>query len=195
MFIWGGLAILAAFGLFGVGEIIPAFFWAAVGSGLIAYGIHRNKQRQQQAQQQTVIVNNYTTPPPAPQPDPQPQPSGMVVRATSSVVTGKTFAVAGVTFKNDDGSSRQEILRDLCEGPLEGEADCWFEPFLYKGEMALRVKVGSDCVGNVRRSDVQTVLDCLKTSPDGAHLQAEIFENDEGEEIYRADFTFDGVTA
>ena len=50
MFIWGGLAILAAFGLFGVGEIIPAFFWAAVGSGLIAYGIHRNKQRQQQAQ-------------------------------------------------------------------------------------------------------------------------------------------------
>ncbi len=69
MFIWGGLAILAAFGLFGVGEIIPAFFWAAVGSGLIAYGIHRNKQRQQQTQQQTVIVNNYITQAPeAPKP-------------------------------------------------------------------------------------------------------------------------------
>lgn len=189
MIVWGIICIVGAFGALGMGAVGPMLFWAALGSALIALGIHRNKQKQ--SQQQTVIVNNYTAPP---QPAPEAKPAGMTVRATSSVVTGRTFSVAGVTFKNDDGSSRQEILRDLCEGPLEGEADCWFEPYLYKGEMALRVKVGSDCVGNVRRSDVQKVMDCIKASKDGAHLQAEIFENDEGEEIYRADFTFDDLT-
>ena len=190
MIIWGIICIIGAFGALGMGAVGPMVFWAALGSALIALGIHRNKQKQQQTQQQTVIVNNYTTPPP----EPQVKPAGMVVRATSSIATARTFPVAGVTFKNDDGSSRQDILRELCEGVEKGEADCWFEPFLYKGEMALHVKIGSDCVGNVRRSDVQTVMDCIKASKTGAHLQAELFENDDGEEIYRADFTFGDVT-
>lgn len=166
------------------------FIWPVI-FGVITWRLRVAVRREQapaserkHQDQQTGAVNDYATPQKS---------SGAVVRATSSVVTGRTFSVAGVTFNNDDGSSRQEILRDLFDGPLEGETDCWFEPFLYQGEMALRVKIGDKCVGNVRKSDVQTVIDCIKSSETGATLQTDFFENDDGEEVFRADYWFDDL--
>lgn len=203
MIIWGIICIVGAFGAIGMGALGAALFWAALGSVLIAIGIQRNRQKQQQAQQQTVIVNNYTI---APTADAQTVTSvarngqqqaaapGMVVRTTSGTARGRVFPVAGVTFDNDDGSSRQEILRGLCEGSLEGSADCWLEPYLYEGKMALRVKVGSDCVGNIRKNDVQSAIDCINNSQIGAHLEAELFETDDGRELYRADVIFDDLS-
>lgn len=137
-----------------------------------------------EAAQKAANINNNTTPPAGHAPS-------MTVRASSSVVTSRVFPVAGVTFRNDDGSSRQEILREICEGELEGEADCWLEPYLYEGEMALHVKVGDKCVGNIRRSDVQKVSDRIMTSKHGSRLEAELFETDDGRELYRADVIFD----
>ena len=182
MIIWGAIAILAAFGALGMGAVAAAMFWAAVGSGLIAYGIHRNRQKQQQTQQQTVIVNNYTMPP---QPDPQPQPSGMTVRATSGVVIQKRFAVAGVTFNNDDGSSRQEILREICEGDEDGDTEAWLEWYQYRGQDAYRVMTPHGCVGNVRKNDVREAVTVIGSSR--VDLAVEQFEREDGTLIYRAD--------
>lgn len=187
MIIWGAIAILAAFGALGMGAVAAAMFWAAVGSGLIAYGIHRNRQKQQQAQQQTVIVNNYTMqqPPVQPQPDPQPQPSGMTIRATSGVVIQKRFAVAGVTFDNDDGSSRQEILREICEGDEDGDTEAWLEWYQYRGQDAYRVMTPHGCVGNVRKNDVREAVTAIGASK--VDLAVEQFEREDGTLIYRAD--------
>ena len=175
--------------------LVGAMVGAALGSVLIAKG--RAKQKQKQAQQQTVIVNNYTIPQPSSQSAP-----GMVVQHTSAapsvpvaraeVYTSPVFPVAGVTFDNEDGSSRQELLREICEGPLQGDDEsCWLDPYFYNGEMALHVMTGGGCVGNIRRSDVQEVLGCIKASEHGARLEAELFEAEDGRKIYRADVIFD----
>lgn len=187
MIIWGILAIIGAFGALGMGAIGAAVFWAAVGSGLIAYGIHRNKQRQQQTQQQTVIVNNYTMPPQAS----APKAPGMTVRATASVVTTSDgFSVAGVTFQNEDGSSRQDILRAVCAGKKRGQSDVVLEQFDYKGSPAVRVLTPAGCVGNVRRTDLDEVLETM-SGPYEAYIEVNSFVNDKGQEIWRADLFVD----
>lgn len=175
MIILGGFLILSALGLFGMGDYALGIFWAAVGSALIAYGIHRNKQRQAQAQQQTVIVNNYT----------MPQGPGTVVRHTSSVPRRSVFPVAGVTFKNDDGSSRQEILRTICGGGEEGSTEAWLEWYQYRGEDAYRVVTPEGIVGNIRKSDIQAAVTAI--GAEKVRLDVEQFENDDEVLIYRAD--------
>lgn len=97
--------------------------------------------------------------------------------------------VAGVTFKNPDGSSRQQILADLMESG--GDAEVTLEEFYYKGTQAVRVLVDGRCIGNIpkhRVQDVREVLDRIVT----AELNVETFEPDDADpdgptEIYRAD--------
>ena len=186
MIILGILAIVGAFSLFGYGDVFYGLAWAAIGSGLIAWGIHRNKQKQYQAQQQTVVVNNYTIPA-----------GGQVVRNVTPVSNYTTvrhtgtrrlaFPVAGVTFDNEDGSSRQRILRQLCEGDAVGVAEVWFDDYLYEGRPAIHVMTPSGCVGNIRSQDVETVSSYFGKQVDKIYLEMNNFENDEGEKIYRAD--------
>ncbi|MBQ6396982.1 MAG: hypothetical protein IJI06_02415 [Oscillospiraceae bacterium] len=97
--------------------------------------------------------------------------------------------VAGVTFKNPDGSSRQQILADLMESG--GDAEVTLEEFYYKGVQAVRVLVDGRCIGNIpkhRVQDVREILDRIVT----AELNVETFEPDDADpdgpaEIYRAD--------
>lgn len=182
MIILGILAIVGAFSLFGYGDVFYGLAWAAVGSALIAWGIHRNKQKQSQAQQQTVIVNNYTTVPPAGQ-------GSRIVRATSHVVSSKQFPVAGVTFSNDDGSPRQEILREICEGGKTGRTEAWLEWYEYHGSDAYRVMTPFGCVGNVRRNEIIPAVAAIGDRQ--VTLSAELFKTDDGREIYRADLVPD----
>lgn len=212
MIIWGALCILAAFGCFGMNEIIPGVFWAMVGSGLIAYGIHRNKQRQSQAQQQTVIVNNYTAPQEpkmtlaeiseqkrremelkklAAEQETEKLPQQPSVPKLSVVTGGDGFSVAGVTFKNDDGTSRQKILRGLCDGEDFISVPVRLEPYDYKGEDAVRVLTSEGCVGNIKRDDVQEVLELLQGSPKDMYMDINSFENENGKTIYRGDVYID----
>lgn len=189
MIVWGVICIILAltsmqtvawseYGYAAVG------FWALLGSVLIARGIHRNKQRQTQTQQQTVIVNNYTTPA-------QPKPSGMTVRATSGADIGSDcFSVAGVTFQNEDGSSRQDILRAICAGKSRGQSDVELEQYDYKGSAAIRILTPEGCVGNVRRTDVADVLEMMSGSYE-AYIEVNSFVGEEGREIYRADLYVD----
>ena len=113
------------------------------------------------------------------------KPAGMVIRATSRVVTGRSFAVAGVTFDNDDGSSRQEILREICEGDEDGDTEAWLEWYQLRGKDAYRVMTSHGCVGNVRKNDIMDAVTAIGASK--VDLAVEQFEREDGTLIYRAD--------
>lgn len=97
-----------------------------------------------------------------------------------------SFPVAGVTFKNDDGSARQKILKEICDGEEEGYARAELEAYTYEGEPAIRVLVDGDCIGNIRRSDVSKVTLFLDRPGVDVSVSIERFEDD-GRKIYRAD--------
>ena len=62
--------------------------------------------------------------------------------------------VAGVTFKNDDGTSRQKILRDIYnrKKPFDKKLDVSFEEFEHEGNPAYYVMVNGFCIGVVEKS-------------------------------------------
>lgn len=109
------------------------------------------------------------------------------VVASVSVTTDGLFAVAGVTFSNDDGSSRQQILHDLCNGGDSGVSDARLVSYQYKGRQAVRVETSLGCVGNIRKTDVSEVMEYLENGEQICSLYIETFENRDGDTIYRAD--------
>lgn len=104
-------------------------------------------------------------------------------------------SIAGVTFNNDDGVSRQALLKDL--KARGGDADLELEEYEYKGKPAIRVLVDGEQVGTIPRTrvaEVSEVLDRLES----ASLEVETFRPEEEEDedgnvtqrgnlIYRAD--------
>lgn len=75
------------------------------------------------------------------------------------------FSVAGVTFKNDDGSDRQTILRHIHfqDAPYvtDGSADVEIQPYDYQGSPAFRVLVNGYQIGNVPRDKIQEVQNAV----------------------------------
>ena len=98
-----------------------------------------------------------------------------------------SYPVAGVTFRNSDGTSRQRILKDICMGDEYGSSSAWLEQYEYQGEDAIRVITDEGTVGNIQRRHVSELLPLFDNAPDIMRVDAELFENDEGKKIYRAD--------
>lgn len=84
--------------------------------------------------------------------DPEPQPV-IVPQVTASVSNRNehvlSFAVAGVTFKNDDGRSRQKILQEADEDSLSYYAE--LEEYNFKSEKAVGVLINGEMIGNIPR--------------------------------------------
>lgn len=201
MIIWGIICIVGAFGALGMGAVGPMVFWAALGSALIALGIHRNKQKQ--SQQQTVIVNNYTAPAPQ-KSETQTKPAGIQhesvedfkarldarearIQEDKRRFERLRFPVAGVTFQNADGTDRQKLLREIALNN-DGVTDVFFREDDSLGEESgIEVLTEYGCVGFVRRSDKAQVRRFFDRMTHNRYLSVERFENDEGQKIYRAD--------
>ena len=97
------------------------------------------------------------------------------------------FAVAGVTFKNEDGSDRQKILREIALNE-DGICEVWFQEDEDQGEdSGIRVLTEMGCVGFVRRSDKKKIRRFFDRKTQSACLSVERFEADDGQKIYRAD--------
>lgn len=103
-----------------------------------------------------------------------------------------TTRLAGVTFDNEDGSSRQRALQGALAD--EGAGSVALELYDHNGQDAIRVLYDGVCVGNIPRdrvAEVAAVMDRITA----AHLDASRFtpEEDEGRglgsQIYRADLT------
>lgn len=91
--------------------------------------------------------------------------------------------VAGVTFKNPDGSSRQAYLKDL---DVSGANNVQLVQFDYQGSPALRVVVDGMEIGNIPADIVPDVLDVMPRI-DNINCTVSSFDNDSGRRIYRAD--------
>ena len=83
--------------------------------------------------------------------------------------------VVGVTFKNEDGSSRQKYIRQLKDDDF-----LTFESFEYEGETALHVlDPRGHCIGNVPKSLVPTILDYYNKGYEFDIFVADILGKDE----------------
>ena len=99
------------------------------------------------------------------------------------------FAVAGVTFKNDDRTDRQKILREIALNE-DGHADVWLEADDREDDPGIRVLTDVGCVGYIRRSEKAAVRKLLAHEVQPLWLGVELFTNEDGESIYRADVVF-----
>lgn len=71
-----------------------------------------------------------------------------------------TIRVAGVTFKNEDGVKRQEILKKIRYhgAPYRTDPDISLKRYEYDGEDAVAVYANEEQIGNLSRLDVSRVL-------------------------------------
>lgn len=77
-----------------------------------------------------------------------------------------SFNLSGVTFPNDEGMDRQELLRQIDEGvpPFEnsGALDVKLQPIKFKGEDAIECRVNGRQIGFVPKTMVPDVLAAMK---------------------------------
>lgn len=88
-----------------------------------------------------------------------------------------TTAIAGVTFDNEDGTSRQKILKDLKIRGTAG-ANLRLEEFEYKGSPAVRVIVDDMCIGNIPKNRVEELFDIMEKL-EKANLEIDTFYPEE----------------
>lgn len=102
---------------------------------------------------------------------------------THGVLTTK---VAGVTFKNADGSSRQAYLKEIDGNGADRIA---FEEFEYQGAPALRVKVDGMEIGNIPADVVPELIEIMPRVQK-VDVSVDSFVPDDGRRrVYRADIS------
>lgn len=96
------------------------------------------------------------------------------------------YKVAGVTFKNADGTLRQEILNAIVnhEPPYE-ECRVSLDEYDYEGERALAVKVNGDQIGNIARKNLEEVFRDLDSAEE---IELKVYGGDNGK-YYGASIT------
>ena len=109
------------------------------------------------------------------------------VRSGSSDHRRLAFPVDGVMKNNDDGSSRQEALRKLCEGEDMMVVEIWFDDYLFGGKLNIRVMTEQGCVGEIRPKDVATVRSYFGKAVRMIYLEIAKVEGAAGADEYHAD--------
>lgn len=97
------------------------------------------------------------------------------------------FKVAGVTFRNSDGTSRQKILKEICMDDDFGIEDAYLEEYKYKGEDAIRVLTSYGCVGNIKREDIEEVKPLFDIEVERCYIDIDSFEDENEKKIYYAE--------
>lgn len=99
-------------------------------------------------------------------------------------------SVVGVTFDNEDGSSRQKILKAIYKAEIDVGlfyTDGTLVQFEYEGSPAVHVMVEDKCIGNIAKKDLGEVLPILPNI-EKVTVYLDRFKNEEDKEwIYTAD--------
>lgn len=98
-----------------------------------------------------------------------------------------TFPVDGVTENNDDGSSRQQILRELCADDDVAIVSVWFDDFFFDRGVQIRVRTEKGCVGMIRQKDIETVRSYFGKVVRMIYLEINSTLNSSGEQEYHAE--------
>lgn len=104
--------------------------------------------------------------------------------------------LVGVTFDNEDGTSRQRILKDYYISGVKG-SELSLEEYEYRGKPAVRVLLDDQCVGNIpktRVGELLPIMDRLESVAIDIEAFTPDYDEDDTEErrrrgskIYRAD--------
>lgn len=96
-------------------------------------------------------------------------------------------SVAGVTFDNEDGTSRQKILKKIHE--LGDTADLGLEDYEYNGNPAIRVLVNGQCIGSIPSDRVTELLSIMDRLEDARIKVNDYYSKERHKTIYRAELT------
>ena len=69
------------------------------------------------------------------------------------------FSVAGVTFKNDDGSERQMILKNFYDNRGYTRKNVELKKYKYKDEDAIAIYAKGQMIGNVPREHISKIIE------------------------------------
>ena len=74
------------------------------------------------------------------------------------------FKVVGVTFANDDGTNRQELLRKIKsrEEPFKGFINYSLKVYSYEGKTAVAVLANGIMIGNVPKENAENIAEHMK---------------------------------
>lgn len=80
-------------------------------------------------------------------------------KPVASMIYHNSFRLAGVTFENDDGSSRQKILGNMKDSELVK-----LKEYSFENKTAIGVYTEDEKqIGNIKEKDIPFVLERLKT--------------------------------
>lgn len=98
------------------------------------------------------------------------------------------FSVAGVTYENEDGSSRQAILKRMAK---EDFVVASLGEFEYDGSPAVAVMLDDERIGSVPKEHLPDVLPLFTQGKKLSTITADIedFEDEDGKTIYRCDIS------
>ena len=69
------------------------------------------------------------------------------------------FSVVGVTFANDDGKDRQDIIKKMGKGYKDNDSDrVRLEKYTFDGEPAVAVCYGKNQIGNISKNELPLLL-------------------------------------
>ena len=142
---------------------------------LIIFFIVRRHKRIKAYRAAMAAANNRQEPAPASSPENTVDDSGSI-----------TFRVAGVTFDNDDGTNRQDILRDLKDSDDKNNLDIELEESEYDNDLAIAVFANGNQIGFVPKSKIYSVQNAQKHTATCYVSEARIIgggTNDEGERL------------
>ena len=174
MKILGALFIVAGIILFAQYQIFPAFICIVIGAVFMGKPKEQREETEDPDESADSEIVRVDTP-------------LQKVRSSHSDHRRLAFPVDGVTVNNDDGSSRQDILRALCEGEDMAVAEIWFDDYLFGGKLHIRVMSDQGCIGEIRQKDVTTVREYFGKAV--RMIYGEITRDllESGSEVYRAD--------
>ena len=77
------------------------------------------------------------------------------------IAVTNAYTVKGTTFKNDDGSNRQTILRRIKfrDPPFDADLDVSLREYVFEETPAIGIYVNNQMVGNISKKDVPYFLD------------------------------------
>lgn len=95
------------------------------------------------------------------------------------------FTLSATTRNNDDGTSRQSILKAIGNDP-NPDGDLFFDSFEHNGKMVLGAFYDGECIGIVPRDTADEVLSVLRKI-ECRDILVEKVESDLGEKVYSAE--------
>lgn len=95
----------------------------------------------------------------------------------------KIIRIAGVTFNNDDGTSRQKILAKCL---ANGKTKAKFIKYNFDGEKAIRVITEYGQIGNIPREEIQNILSKVELMED-IEMDIKTFRDDNSKKTFFCD--------